>query len=1006
MQDQIAEQAVTPPLTVGSIWHKWDLHIHSPLSALNNQFTKLADGLPDWEKYIKALSSLEDIPAIAITDYFTIEGYKHVLEAKHKGELPNVKLVLPNIEFRLDKLINTKGGYRRLNYHVLFSDAVSPKDIEEHFLQEIKFRYEAEPQNVDLSFSVRRQNLELLGQRLKSEHAAFSGKSDFEIGCMNATVDPTEIKRILQNKAQLFEGRYLILLPEEHLSLMDWDGQDHQTRKLLLQGADAILAKNPKTVKWALGGNTEASEKAFVKEFKSLKACVGGSDAHDLASVGIPDLDRYCWIKADLTFDGLKQILFEPKLRVYLGEQPPDLKNDYQVIDCVKITGSEGWFGNLTVPLNADLVSIIGPRGSGKSALAEMIALAGGSNLFRYHAPSPDTFIAKASKRSATNADTLVGTNIHLQWRDDHSSSATIGTNLTTPNPEEEIKYLPQKFVERLCAPENTQELEAEIERVVYQRHQKSTQSEASNFQELRRSATQALQARRVRLSQQIKTLNHSIAGYGEQIEGLASKKAELERKKLELAAVVKSAPSIPEANRNDVDKLSALQTQRLQLGEKIAHLNRQTTILDTVAARYEMMAADIVLFNKEVSELLKSAGVGDPTPYAIQGPPSAADDAIALRKKAIEEEIVATQGAKGANDSTTISGVDTEVAAIKTALSMTEGKQKEYEKNQADRKKLEIAISALERDVKEINDVIKPKRQSEQSERMGAFLDAIDLLGQEAGVLAQLYRPLHDALASANATANRLNFISKVVFDTQDHASRGMELFDRRRSFIREEETLRSLLTKYFDDLSAANFDRTETTKAFDLLLSGIKGTAPPLPEQLREKRSPKDFADWLFDIEPYSVTYALEYDKKDLKFLSPGEKGIVLLLLYLEAEEDDHRPLIIDQPDDNLDNLSIYPNLINYFRDRKLTRQIIIITHNPNLVVTTDSEQVVIGNFDGARTPKIQYQSGALEHTTPNPNVGLRAEVCRVLEGGKKAFRIREHRYDIQRVRDSALE
>ena len=152
---------------------------------------------------------------------------------------------------------------------------------------------------------------------------------------------------------------------------------------------------------------------------------------------------------------------------------------------------------------------------------------------------------------------------------------------------------------------------------------------------------------------------------------------------------------------------------------------------------------------------------------------------------------------------------------------------------------------------------------------------------------------------------------------------------------------------------------------------------------DQLREKRSPRDFADWFFDIEPFGVTYTLEYDQKDLKYLSPGEKGIVLLLLYLEAEEDDHRPLTIDQPDDNLDNLSIFPRLVNYFRERKHIRQIVIITHNPNLVVTTDSEQIIICNFDGSRAPRVQYRSGALENTSLAPDEGIREEVCCILEG-----------------------
>ncbi|HLZ16283.1 MAG TPA: hypothetical protein VKQ08_04560, partial [Cyclobacteriaceae bacterium] len=175
----------------------------------------------------------------------------------------------------------------------------------------------------------------------------------------------------MENKESIFKGRYLIVLPDEHLSLMEWDGQDHLTRKLLLRGADAVFSANPNTIQWT-SGLKSASKEEFIDEFKSLKPCIHGSDAHKIADLAAPDGKRYCWIKADLTFEGLKQILYEPEDRVYIGEQPANLKNDYQVIESVTIENASDWFGGLTVPLNEDLVSIIGSRGSGKSALAEL----------------------------------------------------------------------------------------------------------------------------------------------------------------------------------------------------------------------------------------------------------------------------------------------------------------------------------------------------------------------------------------------------------------------------------------------------------------------------------------------------------------------------------------------------------------------------------------------------------------------------------------------------------
>jgi energy-coupling factor transporter ATP-binding protein EcfA2 len=982
----------------GSIWHKWNLHIHGPLSALSNQFPKLPDGSPDWEKYLKALAKVTDTPAVAITDYFMVESYRKVREAKASGKLPNIEIVLPNIEFRINNIINTKNGPRRLNYHLLFSDKVSVQDIEEHFLHEIKFQYEGEPQRQDLSLSVRRTNLEMLGKRLKEEHEPFNdGRSDFEIGCMNATVDPEDIKRVLRNKEQIFGGKYLILLPEEHTSLMEWNGQDHQTRKVLLQGADGILSKNPKTVQWALGGGDPITAGKFIKEFKSLKPCLGGCDAHNLEKLGKPDLNRCCWIKSDLTFEGLKQVLYEPKERVYFGDAPPNLKNAYQVIDSISLTGCPDWFGDIAVPLNPDLVSVIGPRGSGKSALAEMIAFACGSNVFRPGGDVSDSFLTKASKRSASNLQPIVGMGIAVRWADGHESLATIVSPLRTTQDEEEVKYLPQKFVDHLCAPENNQELEQEIERVIYQRHQKVSQSDASNFQELRRSATQALQTRRTHLAQTIRSLNQSIAVRTARIDELKQKETDSAKRKAELETVVNAAPTIPEANRADINRLSELQMKRMKTVEEINQLNRQSGLLENAAAKYEILKGEILQFNRDISEMLAASGVNELQKCLVQLPPAAALEAIASRRLAISVQLTKLQGSSTDSSEDAISGVDKSIAAIRGSMTLAENKQKEYEKNQADRKKLEGVITGLERDIKEIKEVQKLKRTEEVSARMDTYLDAIDLLGQEVKVLSELYKPLHDALANANETANRLGFVTQVIFDAAGHASRGMELFDRRRSIVRDEETLCMKLTKFFDDISSQEFDRENNRTAVEQLRGELIGTGP-MHDQLREKRSPQDFADWFFDICPFGVTYTLEYDHKDLKYLSPGEKGIVLLLLYLEAEEDDHRPLIIDQPDDNLDNLSIFPSLVDYFRARKCTRQILIITHNPNLVVTTDSEQIVIGDFDGARAPRVQYRSGSLENTSAPPQKGVREEVCLILEGGVDAFRIRENRYDLR--------
>ena len=127
----------------------------------------------------------------------------------------------------------------------------------------------------------------------------------------------------------------------------------------------------------------------------------------------------------------------------------------------------------------------------------------------------------------------------------------------------------------------------------------------------------------------------------------------------------------------------------------------------------------------------------------------------------------------------------------------------------------------------------------------------------------------------------------------------------------------------------------------------------------------------------------------------LSPGTRGIVLLLLYLAIDRDDHRPLIIDQPEENLDPKSIFEELVARFRQAKLRRQIIVVTHNANLIVNADADQVIVascGPHNPGALPKLTYESGSLE------DAHIRAKVCDILEGGEQAFRERAKRLRVE--------
>jgi hypothetical protein len=260
----------------GSEWRKWDLHLHSPMSGLANHFPRRGD-TPDWEAYLQRLESVGDIPAIAITDYFLIDGYKKLRSLKGEGRLKNIQLILPNIEFRLDNLV----GGKRVNFHVIFSDEVTVEDIEDHFLANLDIRLESSPRMPGDVRKLKRSSLSELGAKRKAEHPPFQDRSDFEIGCMTAVAQLDQIMTILTTNT-IFEDRYLTALAEENMSLMDWDGQDHGVRKLMLQSSHILLSANPKSIEWCLG-KKHPSPGEFIQEFKSFKPCVVGTDAHELS---------------------------------------------------------------------------------------------------------------------------------------------------------------------------------------------------------------------------------------------------------------------------------------------------------------------------------------------------------------------------------------------------------------------------------------------------------------------------------------------------------------------------------------------------------------------------------------------------------------------------------------------------------------------------------------------------------------------------------------------------
>ena len=159
------------------------------------------------------------------------------------------------------------------------------------------------------------------------------------------------------------------------------------------------------------------------------------------------------------------------------------------------------------------------------------------------------------------------------------------------------------------------------------------------------------------------------------------------------------------------------------------------------------------------------------------------------------------------------------------------------------------------------------------------------------------------------------------------------------------------------------------------------------------------------------YKLSYELLYQNDSFSEMSEGKQAFVILKLLLEFSEK-KCPILIDQPEDSLDNRAIYNELVEYLKKKKKERQIILVTHNSNVVVSADAENVIVANQEGIGSHntnrfRFQYINGSLENTkakVDNEDVillsqGIREHVCDILEGGKDAFEKREQKYGFKR-------
>jgi ABC-type lipoprotein export system ATPase subunit len=555
------------------------------------------------------------------------------------------------------------------------------------------------------------------------------------------------------------------------------------------------------------------------------------------------------------------------------------------------------------------------------------------------------------------------------------------------------VKYLSQQFVEHLCSEDQLSAgLLSEIESVIFAHLDPSDRLNAYSFDELRAVRVAPMRESRQNAEERILELSDRISVDLDQAARLPALRDRLKRLETDEKALEEEIARLVESEQPAIAKEHAKALQAAsQAQDRVAVLKQQRQGLDLFAARLEhaakMTSDSVAQLQQAARQLELPEGVLD----ALKPRPlTSALAIIADRRGLLDSSIERSTKAVGL-DADGRESLQTALDRLKTLemkLNLDSARKKRLEDTQRALTSKKAEADKLRQEISRIQDGQAERLAAARDERSALYALIFDEIRREEGVLRELYAPLADSLARGNENEKRLEFSVRRTIDVEAWAARGEDLVDQRKR-PRDQKTLIEHAREHMVD----NWQRGDAAAIATGIGKLVAASVGHL-QYLRKEVTRRDFARWLFSTEHVALEYGIGFDGVDLKNLSPGTKGIVLLILYLAVDTADRRPLVIDQPEENLDPKSVYDVLVPYFREAKKRRQIIIITHNANLVVNTDAEQIIVASasrIDGQALPAIEYESGALE------TKAIRDAVCDILEGGKRAFRQRERKYGL---------
>lgn len=978
----------------GSLWHRWDPHIHAPGTAMNDQY----GGDDPWSGFFSRVDQHQPaIRALGITDYFLVDTYEKASIAKAAGRLPGVQLLFPNVEIRLSLGTGTNSA---INAHLLFS----PEDKDHlerirRLLAGFKFRY--------LKDEFRCERSELIRLGRAHDPSIVDDGPALTAGVNQFKIDFEDLRETWETN-DWFRANCLVAVAagerDGTSGLRDPSGSFAATRTNIEAFAHIIFSGNPKQAAFYAGKGSATLEEINSK-WGGVKPCLHGSDAHDHSKVGNPSLDRYCWLKGAVTFETLRQTCMNPEGRAFIGKEPPRGALPNSAIRSVEVSNAP-WMKPERIELNPGLIAIIGARGSGKTALADFIAMGGCAVLQHLNDKS---FLRRAGEH-------LRQSEVQLQWESgDTTSNAYAGLEMEDLVDAPHVQYLSQQFVDQLCSAEGLEDpLVREIERVVFDAHSEGDRLDATSFEELLNIRLEGARTSRNRHVQAISRTSEAMTAEQSRKDGLpallkdrAARLAAIQTDEAGMKALMPKGDAA-RAQRHDV-VAAAVEAKRGEVIKVKVRLEALQHLVADVKNLRERELPDMVEgLRVERADAALLAADWDKFKLVFAGD---VDAVLTQRLQETKHQLHTLEGDPKAPTAPTVTPdpsvplladtddltkqpltlLERELARLRTLVGMDAQNARRF-KQMSDRvATAKIALTKLDAEIAKgpgTNERIDALRQQRRSDYVGVFQAVLE----EEKTLQALYQPLKAQIAQAQGSLVKLAFTVRREVNLDAWCDVGESLLDLRSAgAFKGKGSLRSIAS-----LTLLDAWRTgDAVQAGEALQQFIAAYSADLrghrPEQMEPKEWARRVSAWLFGTQHISVGYGLEFDGVPIERLSPGTRGIVLLLLYLAVDAQDDRPLIVDQPEENLDPQSIYDELVVEFQRAKLRRQVIIVTHNANLVVNTDADQVIVarcGSHEPGRLPEMSYFSGGLEEPT------IREAVCAILEGGKRAFQERAKR------------